>query len=71
MSHLSWQDHHEHFFLIAAQHVLHKGPSRADQDYCEEQKTTLKYLLRFFTELATEIEALGQRLAKTLRRCVT
>ena len=51
LPHLSWQDHHEDFLLIATQHMLHKGPSRADQDYCEEQKTTLEYLFfRFSTD---------------------
>ena len=27
--------------------MLHKSPSRANQDYCEEQKTTLEHELRW------------------------
>ena len=43
---LSWQDHHEHLLFVAAEHMLHKSPPRADQDYCEEQESTLQVCLR-------------------------
>ena len=45
-SDLSWQDHHEHFLFVAAEHMLHKSPPRTDQDYCEEEEPTLKECLR-------------------------
>ena len=43
---LSWQDHHEHLLFVAAEHMLHKSPPRTDQDYCEEEESTLKVCLR-------------------------
>ena len=43
---LSWQDHHEHFLFVAAEHMLHKSPPRADQDYCEKEESTLWVCLR-------------------------
>ena len=68
-SDLSWQDNHENFFLIAAQHMLYKGPSRADQDYCEEQKTTLKHkLLWKIVSCCLEFEQKLRHLSKDLEK---
>ena len=43
---LSWQDHHEHFLFVAAEHMLHESPPRADQDYCEKEESTLQVCSR-------------------------